>query len=402
MITWLFDRRNQWGYVPNLIKDETIRPGTKEWYDLSIQSPFSYEFRFLKYCKLDAVKYQTALVEDTTWSAPAYYPIAIELWDPHIDYFKLMDDLSLNLLQSGDIKVLFYYTEGDDPNVEIWDSLSEMCARNNVSMENVKFVIANWAVQDIHPFVYFPDDELYYRYLHLIDNENRWVDKVNFNRRKNITTCLMRADKLWRKIFASQMYELGLTKESYFSYINYKYETSSIEEDKLENWEAISEDLVKSITRFNLQLPFRADTLTDTEHNNHKLIQREYYNQSYWNIVVETHFNQDTVFLTEKTFKPILNLQPFVVVGNPHSLRLLKQLGYQTFGNIIDETYDTIADPEVRMNEMLNVAYSLHQRSHQDHINMQRILEEVLIYNQEHFLQPKQARIHNLLNQLEY
>ena len=44
--------------------------------------------------------------------------------------------------------------------------------------------------------------------------------------------------------------------------------------------------------------------------------------------------NLPATYLTEKTFKPILNMQPFVIVGNAYSLKMLKQLGYKTFGNI--------------------------------------------------------------------
>ena len=34
-------------FLPNLIKDETLNPNTKKWWDLCIQPPYSNEFRFL-------------------------------------------------------------------------------------------------------------------------------------------------------------------------------------------------------------------------------------------------------------------------------------------------------------------------------------------------------------------
>ena len=55
MITWLFDKRNQHGFLPNLVKDMSLVPGSDEWWDLCIKAPFSYEFRFLKYCALDKI-----------------------------------------------------------------------------------------------------------------------------------------------------------------------------------------------------------------------------------------------------------------------------------------------------------------------------------------------------------
>ena len=49
----------------------------------------------------------------------------------------------------------------------------------------------------------------------------------------------------------------------------------------------------------------------------------------------------DIIRIKDDTNK-ILNNQIFFIVGQSHSLELLKDLGYKTFDTIIDETYDTI------------------------------------------------------------
>ena len=115
MITWLFDNRSKHGYIPNLIKDLSIEPGSDAWYDLCINPPFSYEFRFLKYCILDKVPFRCSLVSGN-YDSPAYYPVNLNFFDPEIDYFSLMEPDSLQQLKQGDFKFLFYYSEGD--NVE--------------------------------------------------------------------------------------------------------------------------------------------------------------------------------------------------------------------------------------------------------------------------------------------
>ena len=58
------------------------------------------------------------------------------------------------------------------------------------------------------------------------------------------------------------------------------------------------------------------------------------------NIVTETLFNADSIFLSEKTYKPIYMCQPFIIFGNPNSLKKLKELGYKTFDKWWDESYD--------------------------------------------------------------
>jgi len=81
---------------------------------------------------------------------------------------------------------------------------------------------------------------------------------------------------------------------------------------------------------------------------------------------------------------------------------MLKQLGYKTFDNVIDETYDTVSDPEQRMRELVTVCYSIASRSNKDQLNMIAILEDTLEYNQKHFIKPKVQRIKNYLSKLEY
>lgn len=71
--------------------------------------------------------------------------------------------------------------------------------------------------------------------------------------------------------------------------------------------------------------------------------------ESYFEIVTETYFLTDeTINLTEKTIKPILRFQMFIIVGSPHTLSSLRELGFQTFSPFIDETYDTVTDPVQR------------------------------------------------------
>ena len=78
----------------------------------------------LKYCKLDKVPQNCTLVSDyITGTASAYYPINLNFFDPEIDYISLMDDYSRTRLKAGDFRLLIYYSEGDNPNPEINNSL---------------------------------------------------------------------------------------------------------------------------------------------------------------------------------------------------------------------------------------------------------------------------------------
>jgi hypothetical protein len=53
--------------------------------------------------------------------------------------------------------------------------------------------------------------------------------------------------------------------------------------------------------------------------------------------------------LTEKILRPIACGRPFVLASTPGSLQYLKQYGFQTFHGLIDESYDLIIDPRMRL-----------------------------------------------------
>ena len=59
------------------------------------------------------------------------------------------------------------------------------------------------------------------------------------------------------------------------------------------------------------------------------------------NVTIETHQNPSKeIFLSEKTYRPFYTAQPFIIFGNPGTLRVLKEMGYKTFDKFWDESYD--------------------------------------------------------------
>jgi predicted XRE-type DNA-binding protein len=72
-------------------------------------------------------------------------------------------------------------------------------------------------------------------------------------------------------------------------------------------------------------------------------------------LVTETVATGRRHHLTEKTFKPIALGMPFVIVGTQGSLKYLRSYGFKTFSDVWDESYDTITDPEQRLNAIANL-----------------------------------------------
>jgi len=89
------------------------------------------------------------------------------------------------------------------------------------------------------------------------------------------------------------------------------------------------------------------------EYHDYPLSISEYFNNSKISIVFETE-PDDSSFITEKTYKAMLYKKPFILVSQYHGLKALRVGGYQTFGHVIDESYDEIESYGERVKAVLN------------------------------------------------
>jgi hypothetical protein len=73
------------------------------------------------------------------------------------------------------------------------------------------------------------------------------------------------------------------------------------------------------------------------------------YLETYVNLVTETTVSSHTPMLSEKTFKPIVAGQLFVLVASPGAVQFLRDIGIDTFDDIIDHSYDSVVDIRQRI-----------------------------------------------------
>lgn len=79
-------------------------------------------------------------------------------------------------------------------------------------------------------------------------------------------------------------------------------------------------------------------------------------------------------WLTEKTWKPILMEKPWLVFHQPGFLRYMRRLGFRTFHDHCDESYDEIVGPESRIQRLCDsVGAVLESGSHQFAQNTKQI-----------------------------
>ena len=108
-------------------------------------------------------------------------------------------------------------------------------------------------------------------------------------------------------------------------------------------------------------------------------------NTSFLHVVMETVFDSCKQHFTEKTFKPIVLQQPFVLVGSAHILKHLRNYGFQTFDQWWDESYDTIEDPQERLHACAKIVNDIAATDTADLYELREKMSSVLEHNRRHF-----------------
>ena len=158
------------------------------------------------------------------------------------------------------------------------------------------------------------------------DDWFKWDKKKSF-------MCLNGKDKKHRRHMLNVIYEHELEEHGSISYVCYDGIDSTLNND------AIGGD----------DLPIILDQSIHQVRKNDRYMNPELYNNCWINIVTEAfpHVEQD-LFITEKTFKPMLQLQPFLIQGNRYTLKKLQEFGFKTFPTLFDESYDDLPTVEER------------------------------------------------------
>lgn len=105
------------------------------------------------------------------------------------------------------------------------------------------------------------------------------------------------------------------------------------------------------------------------------------YTSSFLHVVTETVFYENKLHLTEKIFKPIVAMRPFILVGAVQNLKYLKSYGFKTFDQWIDESYDNEPDPDLRIKKIVAEIEKLCKLSDRQLQTLLDEMQEVLEYN---------------------
>lgn len=167
--------------------------------------------------------------------------------------------------------------------------------------------------------------------------------------------CLNARPREFRYFFMFQMYNKGILSEFNASLKGLE----SLNELKVINSGHDFLSQIEDVPEFQTMLktlPWTIDT-DDFGSNHWNNVDYPFKMNNLIFITTETLFGDGTttLFITEKTFKPIMLKMPFIVLGDSLILRHLRMLGYKTFCSMWDESYDEEHNVNARMNKIVKL-----------------------------------------------
>lgn len=108
------------------------------------------------------------------------------------------------------------------------------------------------------------------------------------------------------------------------------------------------------------------------------------YENSLINIASETFFFDNYIHITEKTYKPIAFMQPFIIIGAAGTLQHIKDMGFKTFNQFWNEDYDLEVDNEKRMLMIFDIIDTISKWTSNQQIKFSYDIKEIVEYNVRH------------------
>lgn len=135
------------------------------------------------------------------------------------------------------------------------------------------------------------------------------------------------------------------------------------------------------------KLPFTIDT--DDFKTNHALtINSILHHQTLFQIVNETHvkdWNKRSIFFSEKTFRSIGHMQPFLIFGQQGCNHALENYGFKLYHDMFDYSFDLESNVEIRYQKLLstvmNAVNKLKTMTREEQIAWKYSCEETIKHN---------------------
>ena len=137
-----------------------------------------------------------------------------------------------------------------------------------------------------------------------------------------------------------------------------------------------------NVAAFVATLPLVVD-LHDFNINQLRVLDPTIYRKTLLSVVNETNSEHRSLYLTEKIYKTIAIGHPFMLMGDMDALKYLRSLGYKTYSDFFDESYDDAQTLHQRKTCILNELKRLDSLSLEQKQKMSDDMVEIATFNRE-------------------
>ncbi len=176
----------------------------------------------------------------------------------------------------------------------------------------------------------------------------------------------------------------------YYNLLSYGL-VSINQEDRFDNYsQIIKDEKFLDFVKVNPNIEvnkFANDVQWDVATNAGVFVHEDWISQSYFSVVIETRTNEISSQITEKVYKLFYYGHPFIVYGSKGILKKLHSLGYQTYSELFDESYDNMIASEDKLKFIAEqIKYYTTEKGRQKLLELWPTIIEKLEYNRNLFL----------------
>ena len=294
--------------------------------------------------------------------------------------------------------VFFYITEGDWGTDNFhFEWMDELVLKYELNKDDLLFVTANLKANEnykgnlftIIPYNFFlinldfiPLNKSNKHDIQQYENNYlKYIESNKLNKKDKHLLCFNGIARLNRLLIFAQLNLLNEFKDKYITSLK-KAETNSSDFYNQVVDATSNTEIIEFYKNYN-----SLESVIYDKHNWGNIISwgatlnEHAHISTFVNIITETLWNSNTIFFTEKTFKPMYMCQPFIIFGNPNSLTKLKEYGFKTFDKWWDESYDTEIDLDCRLEKITKVLKEIASWDMDECYRITNEMEEILIHN---------------------
>jgi len=333
-----------------------------------------------------------------------YYPFFLKHLPDHFPIHDLVDPIHIDQLRKGNIRPivilvtesfnLFETFNNNSASNTPYHRFMNTMARQGIPEENFIWVVNNPDIDNQVSSLKGKGVKISSRFTHFnffLQHQAKLSKKAVFQPpkffRHHYISLAAGEPRHHRYGITYQLYKSGLVskgKVSCTEFKNFSYRFSNCEhsQNNIDTTRYLKKldiekdgDIHSFIRSLPLNIDFKSDPTDDIMSEHHL------YDDIFIDLVNETHQPDNQIFVTEKTFRPVSHLRPFLINGDKFTLRHLKSLGFKTFNNWWDESYDECITDQKRLLLLTDVLKKLCALNPKDLLSIYKDMLPILNYN---------------------